>query len=42
MKARAANANLVKTHIEIAAPGLIAYGFSGKALMQAIKDEQKS
>ncbi|MFP8844437.1 LysR family transcriptional regulator [Shewanella baltica] len=39
-KARAANANLVKTHIEIAAPGLIAYAFP-KALMQAIKDEQK-
>jgi len=30
----------VKTHIEIAAPGLIAYAFP-KALMQAIKDEQK-
>lgn len=40
-KVRAANANHVKTHIEIAAPGLIAYAFP-KALMQAIKEEQKS
>lgn len=40
-KVRAANVNHVKTHIEIAAPGLIAYAFP-KALMQAIKEEQKS
>ncbi|TVL21183.1 LysR family transcriptional regulator [Shewanella xiamenensis] len=36
-----ANANRVKTHVEIAVPGLIAYAFP-KALMQAIKEEQKS
>ncbi|MCT8870014.1 LysR family transcriptional regulator, partial [Shewanella xiamenensis] len=40
-KVRAANVNHVKTHVEIAAPGLIAYAFP-KALMQAIKEEQKS
>ena len=39
-KARAANSNLVKSHVEIAAPGLIAYAFP-KPLMQAIKEEQK-
>lgn len=39
-KAWAINARQVKTHVEIAAPGLIAYAFP-KALMQAIKDEQK-
>lgn len=39
-KARAANTNLVKTHVEISAPGLIAYAFP-KPLMQAIKEEKK-
>lgn len=39
-KARMANTRQVKTHVEIAAPGLIAYAFP-KALMQAIKEEQK-
>lgn len=39
-KAHAANTSHVKTHVEIAAPGLIAYAFP-KTLMQAIKEEQK-
>ncbi|QYJ78676.1 LysR family transcriptional regulator [Shewanella acanthi] len=39
-KVVAANACQVKSHVEIAAPGLIAYAFP-KALMYAIKEEQK-